>query len=449
MSRNSPRGNERSKLRKNRTWNLSSPQVWLPPHLSAWPDVKLPKPPASAPKPKLDRELTATDKTEKIETGHSHPSRERDRPKENENTFQGLGIVKTLSLSDDDDDADQTDNTSSEESRYDSACEGSLAKDRRGSNLVRKIDDFNDLSTGDDFALTDESDTDSESGKSDSKANGSQLTLDEGSTERKDKLKHATASQKQDKSTGKKKNKEKGGSENVFNARSPRKDSLGTPKSNDNATSIKSQTRTNANNSSVTKFFDSLTTDVLGPQAEPINALSSPHPAILHVHSSHNSPSQEVPVRLRLSSTTHDKRTVSQPTEFPRREREDSATLTEAQRQAELLQRNGHHEFSSRAFEASDEEEIEEKATKDSGLGTKKKKKKKKGEKADTKLDPVEAEIAKQQAIYRDYMDQRMQKNPEHYFKKDESRIYELTTDEESDNGERLQSNGTRVSGRG
>lgn len=320
----------------------------------------------------------------------------------------------TFSLSDDEEE-DSTTTTSSGNSQCESADEDAFAKERSGSNLTRKMEE---LSSGSDCELSDDED-------SDGKVNGSQLTLEDGASERKEVLKDATASQKRDKSTGKKKNKDNGGSENVFNARSPDKN---TPDTIDVAETV-SLTRPpkhhhQGENTQDAVISDSFTQAVVGSHMKSANALSSQSLAKLRATLDKHATPGSVPIRSRTAG--------GRSTVLPHRQEEDSVAPTEAQLQAKLLRRGGPREFSSRAFDVSDDDDDDEKITTvDPELRVKKKPKhKKKSE--DSSFNPVEAEIVIQQARLKAHAEKKMRENPERYFNKDEGKVYELTSDDES-----------------
>lgn len=262
----------------------------------------------------------------------------------------------------------------------------------------------------------------------DARTNSSPLTVEDGSNERKERLKEATASQKQDKITGKKKNREKGGSENVFNARSPIQEKFNLTR-DDSVTPTQTQHRAKANPSS----------GLPGSSAQAVSTLRNEHgngtprrsPAKMLVKPTENSSPKAVPVRSTSNLPTRNGQKTSLPEKLHQIHQQPSAAMTEAQLQANLLRRSGHREFSSRAFEVSDDDGPNPEAKGRPNKGTKKSQKKRNIE--DAELDPVGAEIAKQRAKYNDYMNERMKENPDRYVQNGDIVIHELTSEEESD----------------
>lgn len=418
MSLSSPKQRNKGKGSKNETGNFSSPHIWLPGHLSAWPDVKMSKLPIPTSKSKSDMKSTGTIKSGAITAETSRPSQEQNHLHKQGCTNEDTKKKDSLSLSDDEEDS--TTATSSTDSQYQSADEDSFAKQRSGSNLTRKMDE---LSSGSDCELSDD-------GDSNTKANSSQFTPEEGASERKDVLKDATASQKRDKTTGRKKNQDKGGSENVFNARSPDKEMSDTIDRTTDATSTKTPKHSHRQGSPVSSFLITLSKDLLGPQDQSLNAFSSKSPAKLRTNLSETDSPKNVPVRSRPSELSQSKQNNFQPTAKFQTTQENTAAVTEAQRRANLLQRRGQREFSSNAFDVSDDGEdngsdIAEK----SGSKVKGKKKKKA---IDLHYNPVVAEIAKQQARLKEHSAKKMKENPERYLK-NEDRVYELSSEDEVD----------------
>lgn len=354
------------------------------------------------------------------------------KTKEQTHTSDGTGeqvdestnkATKTMADLDKDSDGASTVDSrdgSTEESSYNSAHESLLGKERRASSPNPKAGDPDELSTGDEFNFSDETNDEGPHERSNLNAQNSESSPENA----------PAASQKQGKTARSKSQVEKFGVKDVFDARTPK--NKGSKKSQEDTTQGSSKLKRGAKLGSVTCIAP-LSQDGEMPCNTQIQSGDNtrPRPLIdLEVNPSNDS-AEVVPIQVDPKAPSIQREDIDLFTRGHEDCQKNSAAVTEAQAQAEILKEHHLQAFWSSAFNSSSAEEKECKGTKDSDPRAKLSKKKRRN--AAGESDPVMAELARQQIRYKEYLAKRIKENPEHYLKR-RTVIHQLTFDDEFPN---------------